>query len=359
MTAADKVNGGDGVDQIALQGNYSGGLTFGANVLDVENLAIMPGNDTRFGDSGVNFYDYNLTLLDVNVAAGVRMIVDANRLRVGEDFTFNGTLESDGSFFIYGGGGTDNLTGGAGKDVFLFGAQGQWGSSDVLNGGGGVDQLALRGDYNVTFGAGQLTSIESIGLVSAFDTRFGALGDTYDYNLTMNDGNVALGVQMTVDAAPLRATESLTFNGSAENDGTFRVFGGLGNDVITGGKGNDIIVGNLGSDTMTGGLGLDKFVYRSKDDSTSGGADGIQDFTTGDILDLSQVDAIDGGATNDAFTFINGDPFNHVAGELRATVYSGPIWLVEGDTDGDGDADLYFFVTVTDASPITSGDFML
>ncbi|HEX8466469.1 MAG TPA: Ig-like domain-containing protein, partial [Allosphingosinicella sp.] len=177
MTSADKVNGGEGTDQIALQGDYSAGLTFGPDVVSVENLAILPGNDTRFGDPGTNFYDYNLTLLDVNVASGVQMIIDANRLRVGEDFTFNGSAETNGSFFIYGGGGTDNLTGGAKNDVFLFGAQGQWGSTDRLDGGGGIDQLALRGDYTITFGATQLVGIEQIALVSAYDTRFGDLGD--------------------------------------------------------------------------------------------------------------------------------------------------------------------------------------
>ncbi|HEX8449455.1 MAG TPA: Ig-like domain-containing protein, partial [Allosphingosinicella sp.] len=145
MTSADKVDGGEGIDQIALQGDYSAGLTFGADVVSIENLAILPGDDTRFGDSAGNFYDYNLTLLDVNVAAGVQMIIDANRLRLGEDFTFNGSAETDGSFFIYGGSGVDKLTGGAKNDVFLFGAQGQWGSSDILTGGGGIDQLALRG----------------------------------------------------------------------------------------------------------------------------------------------------------------------------------------------------------------------
>jgi hypothetical protein len=358
MTADDDVDGNAGIDQIALQGDYSAGLTFGADVLDVENLAILPGNDTRFGDSANNLYDYNITLLDVNVAPGVQMVVDANRLRADEDFTFNGSAETDGSFFIYGGGGTDKLTGGSNNDVFLFGAQGQWGSDDVLTGGGGIDQLALSGDYTVTFGANQLVGIEQIALVSAFDTRFGVLGETYDYNLTMNDGNVA-GVQMTIDGALLRPTETLTFNGSAEDDGSFRVFGGQGVDVIVGSQQADILVGNLGADTLTGGGGADRFVYRSKDDSPAGGdRDAIQDFSSLDILDLTKVDAIDGGA-DDVFTFIGTANFGNVAGQLRAVVSSGPIWLVQGDTDGDGDADLEFFVTITDNGAINVGDFML
>src|SRR6185436_4196129 len=116
---------------------------------------------------------------------------------------------------------------------------------------------------------------------------------------------VAAGQLMTVDAATLRSDETLTFNGSAEVDGRYRVFGGAGVDSITGGQGNDIISGGLGADILTGGGGNDTFLYRSVLESTSAGRDGIQDFNTGDKIDLSAIDAIVGGGTsNDAFTFI-------------------------------------------------------
>ncbi|HEX8127450.1 MAG TPA: M10 family metallopeptidase C-terminal domain-containing protein [Allosphingosinicella sp.] len=374
MTSADKVDGGDGIDQIALQGDYSGGLTFGSDVVSIENLAILPGNDTRFGDSAGNFYDYKLTLLDVNVAAGVQMIIDANRLRLGEDFTFNGSAEIDGSFFIYGGGGTDDLTGGARNDVFLFGAQGQWGSSDVLAGGGGIDQLALRGDYTITFGANQLTSIEQIALVSAFDTRFGNLGDSYDYILTMNDGNV-VGIQMTIDAALLRSNEHLTFIGNAESDGSFRVFGGAGDDEIIGGAGADIIkgggggdrlFGNGGADTLTGGSGNDIFVYYSANYSSPASSDTITDFHTGDKIDLSGIDANESAPTDQPFHYIPGQSFTGTglasAGELL--IYEDAarpgFWLVAGDTDGNGSADFILNVIVADGHPLNPvTDFML
>ncbi len=361
LTGDDKVDGGAGNDQIAIQGDYSAGVTFGTEVVSIESLAILPGSDTRFGDPGTNFYDYDLTTVDENVAAGATMTVDANRLRVDEDFTFDGSAETDGAFFIYGGGGTDTLTGGAKNDVFYFGENGQFGASDHVDGGpGGNDQLALRGDYTIVFGATQLVSIESIGLVSAYDTRFGPLGTRYDYNLTMNDGNVAAGQQMTVDAAPLRADETFTFNGSAELDGSFRIYGGHGTDSITGSQGNDRICGGQGGDTLRGGGGDDVFVYRSVLDSpASGDRDGIQDFTTGDKIDLSAIDAIVGGGTsNDAFTFIGSSAFSHTAGELQATL-SGGIWTISGDVDGDGAADIQFFVVRGDPNPIVATDFVL
>jgi predicted extracellular nuclease len=361
MTSADKVDGGAGSDQIGIQGNYVGmtKLTFGTEVVAVESLVLLPGHDTRFGDTANNFYDYDIVMVNENVAPGLRFIIDANRLRVGEDFTFNGSAETDGSFLIYGGHGTDNLTGGSNTDVFLFGASGQWGSSDIVNGGGGTDQLALRGDYSIVFGAGQLVSIEQMVLVSAHDTRFGALGGNYDYNLTMNNGNVPGATQFTLDATSLRPTETLVFNGSAESDGSFRIFGGQGADTITGSQQGDILIGHLGLDTLTGGAGVDIFRYRSIADSTPAAPDQILDFTQGETIDLAQIDAIPGTPGDDAFDFIGTDAFNNIAGELRAEFDSGSTWRVQGDTDGDGVADFEIYVTTTDSDPITSADFML
>ena len=82
------------------------------------------------------------------------MVIDANRLRVGEDFTFNGSAETEAASSSTAAAGTDNLTGGA-KTTSSFRLPGPVGLDDVVVGGGGIDQLALRGDYNVTFGANQ------------------------------------------------------------------------------------------------------------------------------------------------------------------------------------------------------------
>jgi Ca2+-binding RTX toxin-like protein len=361
LTGADRIIGGVGTDQIAIQGDYAGAnaLTLGVGVFSFESIAILPGSDTRFGDPGTNFYDYNLTTLDSNVAAGVQVIVDANRLRLGEDFTFDGSAESDGGFFVWGGGGTDTLTGGSMTDIFYFGENGQFGASDVVNGGAGIDQLGLRGNYTIVFGAGQLTGIESIGLVSAQDTRFGALGSTYNYNLTLNDANLASGVLMTVDGAALRGGETLTFNGSAETDGLFRIFGGQGNDVITTGAGNDILQGGRGADDMTGGAGADSFRYLATADSPMGPSDRIFGFEGGiDKIDLSRIDADVNTPGDQAFSFIGGASFSNHAGELRAVDLANNMWAVMADTDGNGQADLWITVTRTDSSPMIASDFI-
>jgi Ca2+-binding RTX toxin-like protein len=376
LTSADKVDGGAGRDQIAIQGDYwTAPLTLGANVVNTESLAILPGSDTRFGDPGTNFYDYNLTMVDANVAAGVQFIVDANRLRVGEDFTFDGSAESDGRFFIYGGGGTDNLKGGMGNDAFYFGENGQFGATDHVDGGpGGIDQLGLRGSYTIVFGATQLVGIENIGMVSALDTRFGPLGSNNNYDLTMNDGNVLAGQQMTVDAAALRSTETLTFNGSAERDGSFRVFGGAGNDHITGSLGNDILVGGKGADLLDGGAGADIFRYRSAAESSSIHFDTIDHFdVTQDVIDLpvavagwSGTATVTHGALSNA-TFDSDlaaaidvalDPSKALLFTADSGTYAGQTFLVV-DANGDGSyqADQDFVIHLTNPiQPIPTTD---
>jgi hypothetical protein len=362
FTAADSVDGGDGtLDQVGLQGDYSAGLTFGANsFVNVEMLVLLPGDDTRFGDPGTNFYDYNLTTVDANVAAGQLFVVSFNTLRAGEDVTFDGSAETDGAFLTYGGMGTDDLTGGAGDDGFYFGG-GRFGAGDTVDGGAGtMDQLGLQGDYAIVFGAGQLTGIEAIVCLSADDARFnGNAAELYNYDLTMNEGNVANGGVLVISANQLIAGETLAFNASAETDGgRYIVYSGTGNDTIVGSAGADELYGAAGADTLTGGGGNDKFFFTSAAHSTTGSQDHITDFTFGDLIDLAAIDANSVSGGDQAFSFVGSNAFSNTAGELRATLQSGS-WLVQGDTNGDGVADFSLLVTPADADPFTAGDFIL
>ncbi|HEX8064659.1 MAG TPA: Ig-like domain-containing protein, partial [Allosphingosinicella sp.] len=369
MTSQDKVDGGDGRDQIAIQGNYTGGnaLTLGTGVINVESFVLVPGNNTNRGDPGTNSYSYSVTTVQENVAAGEVMTFDGAQLRVGENFTFRGGAETNGSYRVIGGLGVDDFVGGSQSDAFLFN-DGAFGSSDVVDGGAGTarDQLALRGDYTVFFGANQLTSIESLVLLSGHDTP---QNTDYDYWIVMNDGNL-LGGSMTVDAAQLRSDETFLFFGNSEANGTFKVSGGAGDDMILGGKGADRIRGNAGNDNiygyegadeLTGGAGDDRFAYDFTSHSTAAASDTITDFTTGDMIALNTIDAIAGGA-DDAFTFIGSSAFTlGVAGQLRVYEDSGQAghWFVEADVNGDAQADLVIQVYTTDLQPLDGSDFVL
>jgi hypothetical protein len=97
------------------------------------------------------------------------------------------------------------------------------------------------------------------------------------------------------------------------------------------------------------------------EESNSTERDGIQDFNAGDVIDLSRIDAnalIDG---NQAFDFVGSAAFSGSAGELRFENISlgGPIWIVQGDVNGDGVSDFEVILVISPADPITSSDFIL
>ncbi|HEY0414266.1 MAG TPA: Ig-like domain-containing protein [Allosphingosinicella sp.] len=360
----DKADGGAGTnDQLILQGDYSTQLTLGTdNLTNIEVLALLSGTNTAFGDDGTHSYSYNLKSVDANVGAGQRLVVDFTNLQPGENVTFDGSDETNGAFTFGGGKGIDHLTGGGGADLFLFRSDGRFGPNDTVNGGGGSDELALRGNYAgataITFAANTMTNVEVLSILSGQNTRFGRIEGDFNYDITTNDNNVGNGQRLVVDAGQLTANETLTFNGSDESNGFFWVAGGLGNDHLTGGAGNDLLIGAGGADMLTGGLGSDTFKYRSVSESAFGHADTITDFRSGDIIDLSAIDA-DGDFSNGdtAFSLIGNQAFHHIAGELQAVNTSGNDWTISADIDGDGNADLQIFVSVADGHAIVLGDF--
>jgi Ca2+-binding RTX toxin-like protein len=174
----------------------------------------------------------------------------------------------------------------------------------------------------------------------------------------MIDANVAAGATLNVVAQSLLAHETLTFNGQAETNGKFYVRGGRGNDTITGGLGSDTIWGNLGADTLKGGGGNDVFQYVKTTESTSASRDTILDFSAGDKINLGGIDANSLVAGNNGFNFIASAAFTNQAGQLRAYQADGG-WIVEGDTDGNGVADLVILVQTVGGHALGTADFLL
>ena len=363
LSADDNVDGGDGTDTIVLQGDYGGGLVLDGSVTGIEGISMLAGSNTNFGEPGTNRYDYVLTTSDSNFAAGIRARINGSSLLAGEDLTFDGSAEKDASFLIYGGYGTDRLTGGDGNDIFFFDI-GRFAAGDGATGGAGYDGLFLRGDYVLDFGArgfgGALSGIENITLTSATDTRYARGGDTeFDYNLILADANLGEGQALTVSGALLTAGETMTVDGSRESDGMLRLFGGASNDTLIGGANADLILGGLGGDEITGGGGADSFRYQATAESVNGSADHILDFTPGtDRIELDRVDADSRADGDQAFSWIGSAAFSGVAGQLRA-YDSGPVWIVEGDVDGDGAADIVIALTLQGPTPLGAGDFVL
>ncbi|HEU0116629.1 MAG TPA: calcium-binding protein, partial [Thermomicrobiales bacterium] len=201
LTALDQIDGGKGTDRLLLDGDYSGGLVFGATtVVNVEKFELAAGNS------------YNLTLGDATNNAG--LIVDGSALGSGETLALNGAAETKAALTAFGGAGDDTITGGGGSDA-IEGGQG----ADSLTGGAGVDTVSYAHS-----GAGVIVDLTDNSKNAGGD----AAGDT------------------------LSGFENVT--GSAFDDG---ITGDKNNNVLTGGAGNDTIVAGAGNDTALGGDGND------------------------------------------------------------------------------------------------------
>ena len=365
LSQHDVVTGGADIDTLVIQGDYAGGLTLSANVTQIEGLSILAGSNTNFGNAGTSSYDYSITTNDSNFAAGIQAKVNGAALLATEDFTFNGSAETDASFVVYGSRGVDTLTGGFGNDIFFY-AEDRFQPGDTVNGGpGGYDGIFFRGNYTIDFNApgyhGLLTSIENMTLSSATDERYARGGGTeFDYNIKLADSHLAAGVTLTVSGALLQASETMILDGSLESNGNLNIFGGKAADTLKGGAQADLLHGNLGADLLTGNGGADIFRYDSTAESQSSTLDQILDFTPGtDRIDLSRIDANTVAGGDQAFTWIGSGAFSQTPGELRALDLNGTGWLVQGDTDGNGSADFSIILTLQGPTPLGGGDFIL
>jgi Ca2+-binding RTX toxin-like protein len=131
--------------------------------------------------------------------------------------------------------------------------------------------------------------------------------------------------------------------------GRDKLKGGGGEDYLDGGKGRDKLWGGKDADTLHGGNGRDKFIVAKVADSTPDASDTILDFAQGkDLVDLAKIDELT--------RFIGERDFTGRAGEVRYAYDHGNT-IVEGDTDGDGSADLA--ITLIGKIAMTGDDFLL
>ncbi|HEY8697849.1 MAG TPA: hypothetical protein VIM02_09540 [Rhizomicrobium sp.] len=335
FTASDFVDGAGGNDVLGLNGDYAS-LTLGsASVQNIDTLLFGVG------------HNYAITAQNSLVQAGQVLTVDGSALGSGNALTFNGAAEGDGTFVFFGGAGSDALTGGKGGDVFnlamggndlvaggagadSFNMGGALTAADQINGGMGSDTVVLNGDYSagLTLGVATIVDIETLGLAAG-----------HSYKLTANDGNVAAGQALTIDASALGTADKLTFNGGAETDGRFIITGGAANDALTGGALNDVF--NLaagGFDSASGGQGNDTFNLGgafNAGDRIDGGVGGDLVVLDGDYSD---------GLTLGTTTMVNVETLRLAAGHSYrlvlndANVSAGLTLTIDGSALGANDS---------------------
>lgn len=251
--------------------------------------------------------------------------------------TLNGTVNPDQ---ITGLAGIDILKGLGGNDLLDGGA-----GNDTMYGGAGDDTYIVDSTADKVI---ELTG-EGIDLVKA--------------SVSFTLGNFVENLLLTGSAA-INGTGNGLANTLTGNSGNNILKGFAGNDILDGGAGADQLVGGTGMDKMTGGAGNDKFVFDDGDfaSKTATNADVIVDFTAGDKIDLSLVDAVSSATPynqpgDQAFVFINHNRFHIETGrELRYDVVGGNTY-VYGNVNGDATAD--FCIKIMGIHTLTSSDFVL
>lgn len=138
-------------------------------------------------------------------------------------------------------------------------------------------------------------------------------------------------------------------------DGSDNLVGGLGMDKLYGGDGDDLLIGGHGLDSLTGGSGNDIFRFENIAESSLTSNDVIYDFSSGDKIDLSAIDAKPVSRINDAFTFIG------TSANLNTTGGNGVLWFENNILYGSNDNDLAaeFQIQVLGTSTLSLADIIL
>lgn len=259
---------------------------------------------------------------------------------------------SGGRQVLFGTDGHDNLLGGADRDI-IFGSGGKdkilgGGGNDMLFGGGGDDHIfGEEGDDYLEAGAGKDVVFGGDGNDTFVATRgdgddqyWGGDGiDTLDMSAITADivADLGTGLKGSVWSAQT-GTDSIH---SIEN-------------IVTG-SGNDVITASGAVNVMDGGGGNNTFRFLSAADADG---DTILNFTPGDRIDLSGVDANACAAGNQTFMLVS-DAFTG-RGQLmiRDETRDGVDYtVVEGNTTGGADAD--FKISIKDRHELSEADLNL
>ena len=228
--AGETINGFGGNDTIDGNGGIDtliGGL--GDDIFIVDSL-----DDIVTESVGEGFDEVRSSIAGYVLPTNVERLVytgTANQNQSGNSGNNQFTGGSGSDTFDLSQGGNDTANGGDGNDSFFFGAT--FDASDNVDGGTGTnDQIGLQGNYvgGLTLGANSTRNIEVLAALP---------GAGFSYNITSVDANVAAGQELVIFGGNLGADNNLTFDGRAETDGNFRVYGGLGVDTIRTGAGND------------------------------------------------------------------------------------------------------------------------
>ena len=237
--------------------------------------------------------------------------------QVGNDAVYGGSgndrvAGNKGDDLLDGGTGNDTLIGGPGSDTFMFSHDH---GNDIIQDFGMGDRIDLRALAPTTAQLWRLigdATVSDEGLTldlsaRAWDGGTILLQGVQSGDITEADFVIGGNDQLSVVPGGLPGDDKLeggcgndnmrsgdgndTLWGGCGNDnmwgqvGNDTVYGGAGNDRVAGNKGDDLLDGGTGNDLLIGGPGSDTFVF-----GNGHGSDTIQDFGTGDSMNLTSLD---------------------------------------------------------------------
>lgn len=280
LTAADRIDGGAGIDTLTLGGDYSGANAFtfdGVNITAIEKLQLRGG------------FSYDFTFTQLTGVAG-KFTIDGHMLGVGDSLTVDASALQSSPMVMIGGagndvligivshmdtfdlsrGGDDTATGGDASDLFQMGRG--LSTGDRLDGGGGNNTMELRGPYGdphtaspFVFDDATIANIQTVRLLGNFV-----------YDLKLANGNVAAGKTMVIDASAVGAHRAVMIDASAETDGSYTM------------------IASAGDNTLIGGAKADTFIFHG----TMDGGDFIDGGGGGDVLSFGQISDLVVDASN-------------------------------------------------------------
>jgi Ca2+-binding RTX toxin-like protein len=335
------------------------------------------GNNILNGAAGTDTVSYSQAAAAVNVSlaltsaqatggSGTDTLVSVENL---SGSNYNDTLTGNsGANTLNGGAGADRMAGGDGSDNYYVDNAGDVVTETNAAAAGGSDMVhSYLASY--TLGA----NIENGRILSAgtADLTGNGLNNVLYAGAGNNVLNGGIGTDMVSYAlatgavtVSLSSTAAQATGGSGTDTlvGIEGLIGSNYNDTLSGGIGNNTLTGGAGKDTLAGNGGNDIFDFNSVTESGVSSAtwDLIKDFSTGDKIDLSTIDARAATATNDAFAFIGSAAFSNTdaSGQLRY-VYDSVTGtgMLYGSTDADASAE--FAIQLLGTKILTDGDFYL
>ena len=311
-TTADTINGGGGVDTLALSFAQAQAATNQTNVTNIQNLRIR---DNAAGAATYAPGNYGgartLSLGATQAAGGGATAINA--------LAGVGTFDL-GAFAVTGGGAlTVTMAGTATNDVYNLTTSGA--GANILGGAFnavGVETLNITNTGTGFAGiTGAVTLTPSIGggrNLNVLGSQQVVFGGNNTFSIFSAAGMTGGGVLFVNAGTPTQTSVTqlaANITGSGFDD---RLGGSANSDVISGGAGTDTINGSGAADLLTGGSGFDSFNFSLAGAGIAGNAGTLTPATS--YTQITDFVVGTSAATSDVFNAAFGVTFTGAGGAL-------------------------------------------